>query len=409
MAGFGPFLIVVILNRSFPKRGPAMWRWLLLIVLVVAISAVAAWISISMPLGTASSSVEFPAGEAAPDPTKPQPKLVIDAEPNYDFGVMSQQSKGRREWVITNQGEGPLSLTGTQPSCSCTVIDPKPDQTVTVEPGKSYTIKIEWETRQFSNKYRKEARVLTNDSARPTLDFIVTGVVEPPVVILPPEGVVNLQTVPNDRETKTAVMVLSPDRDNMTIVSALSTRPDFIEVVPRPMTPEEIAALPIKPKSAYQLDLRIKPTSKLGNFQEKVIVKTDHPLREEVQFTISGRVAGPVTVTPPTGVRMPEVVSSRGAQGSAVLTVRGHEHTTFTCPKAPPGIEVKVEPMEGDEAAKSATSATAAGPIHRYRAEVIVQPGTPPGVIDTPLILQTDHPGASEVELPVYIRILGQG
>jgi hypothetical protein len=193
----------------------------------------------------------------------------------------------------------------------------------------------------------------------------------------------------------------------MKIVATQTTRPELLEVTSRPMTEEEKSGLPLVPKSGYRLDIRVKPTNRLGTFQEKVTVKTDHPLREEVQFTVAGRVVGPVTVTPPTGLRLPEVVSSQGGSGSIVLTVRGQESTTFTCPKPPPGVEVGVEALGAEEAPKG-TAAGAGGPVRRYRLDVKVKAGTPPGVIDAPLKLESDHPGAAEVEVPIYIRILGQ-
>lgn len=386
-----------------------MWRWLLLIVLVVAISAAAAWVSMLVSLGGGSSgSPAFPVAEN--DTSTPRPALVIDAKPEYEFGVMSQQSKGRHEWVITNEGEGPLVLTGTQPSCSCTVIDPKPDQSVTVEPGTSYTVRIEWETRQYTNKYRKEARILTNDSKYPTIDFIVTGLVEPPVVIVPTDGVINLQTITNDAEQVAPALVYSPDRAEMKIVDVRTTRPELLHVEVIPLTDEEKEHASFTSKSGYKLEVHVRPLPRLGTFREEVIVKTDHPLREEVRFTVAGKVVGPISVTPPLGLRMPDVSSSQGGSGSVVLTVRGQEHTSFTAENPPKGLTVNVVPLDSDSAeAPAVTGSAAAGPVRRYRLDVTVQPGLSPCVIDEPIVLRTDHPMAAEVEVPLYVRVLGQG
>ena len=41
----------------------------------------------------------------------------------------------------------------------------------------------------------------------------------------------------------------------------------------------------------------------------------------------------------------------------------------------------------------------------QYRLRVTVRPGTPPGVLDRPIVLKTDHPKAGEVRIPVSIYV----
>ena len=384
-----------------------MWRWLALVVLVVAISAVAAWVSISLPGNSStSSSLAFPTGiQDSTEPKGPLPKIVVSDETEYDFGTMAQQTKGTREWVVKNEGPGELILTGTQPTCSCTVIDPKPDEDVKVAPGESYTVRVEWETRQFQDKYEKTARILTNDPSRPDLTFVVSGIVRPAIVTYPADGFVNAQTVSNDAPHGLEVVITSPDRPETKILDMQSSRPDLIALEQIPLSEAEMTRL--ETKGGYKVIVVIKPTPILGSFREEVVIKTDHPLRDEVRLVVAGRVVGPISITPPVGIRMTNVEGPKGKTSVVILAVRGQERTSFEVASVPGKLEVKVVPL--DEGSTEGTDEKdAASGNHRYRVEITVPPGTPPGVIDQPIVLKTDHPRASEVQVPVYIRILGK-
>lgn len=384
-----------------------MWRWLALVVLVVAISAIAAWVSVSLPGDSStSSSLAFPTGtQDSTEPKGPLPKLVVSDETEYDFGTMAQQTKGTHEWVVKNEGPGELILTGTQPTCSCTVIDPKPDEEVKVPPGDSYTVRVEWETRQFQDKYEKTARILTNDPGRPDLTFVVLGIVRPAVVTYPADGFVNAQTVSNDTSHGFEVVLTSPDRPETKILDMQSSRPDLIDLEKIPLTEAELARL--EAKAGYKVTVVIKPTPILGTFREEVVVKTDHPLRDEVRLVVAGRVVGPISITPPVGIRMTDVEGPKGKTSVVILAVRGQDETHFEVASVPGKLEVKVVPLdEGSTEGKDQKDAVSGN--HRYRIEVTVPPGTPPGVIEQPILLKTDHPRASEVQVPVYIRILGK-
>ena len=382
-----------------------MWRWLALVVLVVAISAVAAWVSVALPGKTRSDSLAFPTGNlTSTEPKGPQPKLLIDDETEFDFGTMAQQTKGNHEWLVRNEGEGELILTGTEPTCSCTVIDPKPGEDVKVPPGESYTVRVEWETRQFQDKYEKTARILTNDPSRPDLTFVVSGVVRPAIVMFPSDGFVNVQTISNDTPHEFQVLLTSPDRPETKIVDMQSSRPDLIELEQKPMQDFELA--PVNAPSGTKVIVIVKPTPNLGSFREEVVIKTDHPLRDEVRLVVAGRVVGPISITPAIGLRMTDVEGSKGKSSFVILTVRGQDKTNFEVASLPGKLEVNVVPLDTEPTTEGGQKDGSAS--HRYRVDIAVPAGSAPGVIDRPIRLKTDHPRASEVQVPVYVRILGK-
>ncbi len=354
-----------------------------------------------MPGSTDATRLAFP---TANDADVPQPLLAIDADPLHQFGTMSQQSKDTHEWVVTNDGEGDLILTGTQPSCSCTVVDPKPDEDILLKPGESHTVKVEWETRQYTGEFRKTAQILTNDPRRPAIEFVIEGRIEPPVLVLPTDGLIQAGSISNESPHTYKALLASADRPDVAISEISTSRPDLLDVSYAPLSKDELAqvrALAPTIDRGHCVTVTVKPSTNLGQFQDDVVIKTDHPLRDEVRLTIAGKVVGPITVTPNEGVRLSAVPSNEGQEGSALLWVRGQSETRFEVARAPAGTLVTIEPADA--------SAGSSAKGRAYRLLLKVPAGQQPGVINDQILLDTDHPQASRVAVPVYIRILGQG
>lgn len=378
-----------------------MLRWLILVVLIVIVSASAAMLSTRLaPEEPAFDGVKLPS--AAIDPNAPAPVLVVDQALLHDFGIMAQQKKGRHKWIIKNEGEGVLNLIGTEPTCSCTVLNLKRDETYPLKPGESYTLDVEWETRGNSGPYEKQARVLSNDPKKPDMTFIVKGIVRPSIVMMPPEGLISTGNVSNLEPKQFHALIGSPDRPETKILSTTVSRPELLDVEVTPLTKDELAQLheSMTLTSGYRVTVTVKPTPALGAFSEEVVLKTDHPDREEVRMTVAGKVVGPISVMP-SSVRLSEVSSRTGDTTSVMLWVQGQEETEFTVVEKPDNVKVAVVPVDVQGKAKSASGRS-------YRMTVTVEPGIPSGVVNAPIVLKTNHPKAGEVHVPVQIVVVGE-
>lgn len=378
-----------------------MIRWLGLAVLVVAISAAAAWITQSVTaVDTATGDIPFPSATIAKQEIPgPAPTLILEEATTHQFGLMGQEEIGTKEYTIGNEGPGDLILTGTQPSCSCTVGNLKPGESVTVKPGEQFLLKIQWETRQFTGPYEKYASIETNDPRRPVITFTMKGEIQPDFIIMPEGGSIEARQVANDRPHEFSAILSCPTRPETAIVSMTSSKPELLQLSQRPLDEKELANLGLK-KGAVRVGIQIQPTSQLGPFLEELVLQTDHPKRSELRLSIGGTLVGPISVVP-SSIRMRDVYTNRGQQTSVILWVRGQETTTFEVAKKPDALELTIVPVEDKAKGENAVG-------RAYRMTVSVKPGTPPGVLDDPIILKTDHPNASELMIPVEIRILGE-
>jgi hypothetical protein len=377
-----------------------MWRrWLALAVLVVAVSGAAAWVTLSADsTGNSLDGPAFPTGSTKPAGPSGTVKLE-PAEDTVEFGVMDLHDKTLRRWTITNSGPGDLVLTGDQPYCSCTVMSLKQGEKKVLKPGETFDVEIEYEAKA-TGPAEKSARIFTSDPKREQLVFSFKGKVFPTIVTLPEEGYIDAGTIPNTEPRLFHAAIATPARPETKIVSITSSNPDLLEVVTKPLTAEERQKF--EWQTGEHLEITVKPSSKLGMFNEEIIVKTDHPKKDEVRLNLGGRIIGPISATPSV-LRMGDV-TARGHTQEVSVWVTGQDVTHFEVASVPRNLKAAIAPADDT---KGAPSKAAGG--RRYRLTVTVPPGTPPGVIEDPIVLTTDHPKAAEFRLPVQITVLGEG
>lgn len=368
-----------------------MKSWILLIVLVVAITTAA---TVAVPLLTADATNKFAAPSVKPD--GPSPTLEVSEKLAHEFGNMPFDTEGKHSWHFHNKGPGVLEIRNLGTDCSCTIAQLGKDSSAVVQvpPGKSEPIELTWNTRSNPGPYRKTARIGTNDPTKPEVILSVEGTVQPAVMTVPSDPAINFQSVSNDSPHTYQLAVFSADRPELKITRMVTSNPALLAVESRPLTKEECEGF--KVSAGHSITLTLKPTPNLGSFAEELLLETDHPQRRELKFTVLGNVEGPVVLAP-TSVILHDVLSHSGAEKELTMLVRGREETKFTVAKKPEGIDVAIAPIP--------TSGAAAGKLARYRMTVKVLPGTPAGKIKDEIVLKTDHPLASEVKVPVDVLV----
>jgi hypothetical protein len=368
-----------------------MTRWILLAVLVVAASALAPIVVSTLPLGDASP------GNLKPKPKKkmtgPPGKAVVDGDLTYSFGKMALHDAGTHVWTIKNEGQGDLILSKGEHTCSCTVANLGEGDTLALKPGKSTEVKLTWDPRH-EGKFRQSADInVDNDPDTSVLKFIIEGDVEPPIRLMPPEPLLDFGPM-SEGEPKTGyVAMASADRPDLKITAITPSNPERVKVTATPLTEAEQKSANLGP--GYRLNFEVRPGKALGTFQDQVVIKTDHRLQPELVIVVTGRVDGPVTVSPER-LRSVGITSARGGTLLAKLWVRGQENTNFTVAEKPKGLKVEIEP---DEVSLPTVKAK------QYRMTVTVPPGAPLGVTNGEIVLKTDHPLAEQVKVPVSLFV----
>jgi hypothetical protein len=407
-----------------------MIRWIILAVLIVVVAA-----AIPLAVSYLPADVSGPVPSARLDEDAgPPPVLVFDDEPTHDFGLMSEQDRGTRTWTLRNEGEGTLQLRFIEKPCTCTGVTVGEEQeslteggTLEIEPGEQADLTVAWETRDKIGEFSTYARFSTNDyEHHPTLSFMVKGVITPAVVVDPPR--LDFPAAPSDEERSLTAYLFSPTSPELAIEpNPASSRPGIVVGDVRPMTDEELETFnqarlealvghshgPGSPPSdhdhdeelpevtaGYLLTVTLKPGLPLGRFSDQITLKTDHPIRPVVEVPVSGQIVGPIAAMPER-LYMPSVDRTKGRTVTVMLNVRNHDQTNFTVrvPDTLQGIvEGTVEPVSEVNASEK---------FRQYRLQVSVPQGAKSGIHKGVLILETDHPQAEEVKVPVEVLVRG--
>lgn len=359
-----------------------MLRWVILAVAVVALAAIATVAVQFVP--SSEQGWNLPVASAN---TGPKPKAEVDKELTYEFGEMPQHSKGQRTWTITNAGEGDLELWKGTSTCMCTIAKLKEGDKVTLKPGESTEIELEWDTNEVHGDFHKGANIETNDPDRPTIPLFVHGKINPPVVVLPGETI-NLHNISADEPQDNFIALYSPDRPEFEITEVKTSKPDFLTAGVEPMSEDELKFA--ETKSGWKVNIHVEPGYPIGHLREEILIKTDHPLRPEIRVTAVGAVSGPISVVPER-VRMVNVKSRDGASTDVSLLVRGGNEAKIEVAEKPEKINATIEPSDAANG--------------RYKLKVDVPQGTPAGFIDGDIVLKTDQPNAAELRIPVSVLV----
>lgn len=359
-----------------------MLRWVILAVVVVLIAAGSVVL-----LDSASTTTSPFSQPVASKVVGPRPRAVIEGELTHQFGEIGQQETGRHAWKLTNEGDADLLVWKGTSTCMCTVakLDKDGDK-LTLKPGESTEIELEYQTNQTVGDFHKGANIETNDPEHPTFPLFVHGKVNPPVILIPGETI-DLNVVDSDDPKGVFFALYSPDRPETKITEINNSKPEFLSTSVEPMSESELASGQLK--AGWKVNVEVKPGFPLGQMREEIVVHTDHPHRPEVKVMVVGVVAGPVSVSPDR-IRMVTVKSAEGGGAEVLLNVRGGEEANFTVASKPEKLEVAVEPTDVKG---------------RYRARVSVPKGTPAGLVDGLVVLKTDLPNAGELKIPVSFLV----
>ena len=377
-----------------------MLRWMLLAVLVIALSAAA---TVAVQFLPSSESDAGPAALLPKKPEGPAPAVDVEGGTSFNFGTLPQMITSSHAWVVRNVGKADLKLMVKGTTCKCTVANLGAGGEAAIKPGEPTEIRLEWNTKEGSGPFQQTATIATNDPLHPELTFEISGEVQPPIVMWPPDPAVNLPTVQNDKGEVVNKAFFSPDRQGFKITSVKSSRPDLLEATVKAMDADQLKqfASHAKVKAGQLMEVRVKPSTALGPFSEELLIATDHPSRPELRLMVMGRLVGPINVAPE-DVRLTNVSGERGGHALLSIYVRGQEDTKFTVVSAPAPLKVEVKPV--DESARPAGTGAKG---RQYRMTVTIPPGAPSGEIGGAIELKTDHPQAGRVSVPVRVVVVG--
>ena len=307
--------------------------WLTVVVGVVVVTGVGTVLFVSTPNMQTFAEVDAQSGE----PSSPEglPKTVVE-KTSDEVGKVAQMHEGESEFVIRNGGAAPLTLKPSKPSCTCaavtvetagdqgerqfiklTSVDGTPPKWLTerssddlafvsLAPGKSARIIVQWDSKQRVGKYSVHAVIRTNDPLKKSVAFTVKLDVERDIEIKPPT--LRLGNVTEGKETQRTVYIFSSVHENLELAKTRFSSKTFT-VATEPLVPEELKELDAK--SGVKVHVTFSGRMPIGYFREAFRFESSTEPGKERLIPIEGHLAGRITLSP-RGVRFGVV--ARGAK-----------------------------------------------------------------------------------------------
>jgi hypothetical protein len=187
---------------------------------------------------------------------------IAFADTVFDFGKIRAGDMAKHTFVFTNVGPDVLSVTHVQPSCGCTATA---DWTRTVEPGKTGSIPIQFNSGSFNGHVLKTITVASSDKSQPSVMLQIKGSIWRPIEVSPQFAVINIAP---DADSGSAVVKILNNTDEQVTFSEpeISHRSFRATIAPGTNNPGKeflmtVSAIPPLPSGSVQGQITIKTSS----------------------------------------------------------------------------------------------------------------------------------------------------
>src|SRR6058998_2026849 len=150
------------------------------------------------------------------------PKIQF-AELVYDFGKVNSGVVVKHDFVFTNIGTATLQIIDVRPGCGCTTAGTWDKQ---IEPGKTGSIPLQFNSANFGGAVTKSATVTCNDPNQTNVLLQIKGTVWKPIDITPTMAVFNVSSEVQTNETK-IVRIVNNETNLLTLSDLQCTNKSF--------------------------------------------------------------------------------------------------------------------------------------------------------------------------------------
>jgi hypothetical protein len=210
------------------------------------------------------------------------PKIQF-ATPVFDFGKVNSGELVKHSFVFTNSGTATLQILDVRPGCGCTTAGTWDKE---VEPGKTGSIPLQFNSANFGGMVVKSATVTCNDPAQSNVVLQIKGTVWKPIEISPTMAVFNVSSETQTNESR-VVRIVNNLEEPLELSDLQSTNPTF---------KAEIKT--VKPGKEFELHITASPPFNGPSIVSPVTMKTSSPKMSNINVTAYVVVQQPVTVVP---------------------------------------------------------------------------------------------------------------
>ncbi len=283
-----------------------------------------------MTMGSAVVSAQqapaLPTSAAASTNVLIGPKIQF-ATPLYDFGRARAGELVKYTYVFTNTGDQLLILKTVQGQCHCTTAG---QWTKQVEPGKTGSIPIQFDSTANNGPVFKQVTVTCNVTNQPTLFLQLKGTVYRPYAVNPQIAVLNLAP---DAEGASMIVTITNNTEEPLLLSSpeVNNRAFSVQLVTNQLG------------RGYQAKVSIVPPMPTVNVQGQMILKTSWTNTPNIRVALVANVQPAVMVTPPhinlaPGPLPRAVTNSVTIQNNSATNVLKLSEPTINVP----GVEVEI-------------------------------------------------------------------
>lgn len=277
--------------------------------------------------------------------TGPQPRLVVAGESTLEFDNVAQGITDEATFVVENKGEGELRLTPYYPKCTCaglevkqkTPAEPTEDFIrmkakdkkwsttasknspgfVTIPPGGSAEVTVQWDTTNRLGKYSVAGELKTNDRSHKLLTFTINLNVKRDIMYHEaPE--VEFGTLSQGEKSERTILIYSPIHEDMKIVET-STSTAALQAELRPI-PDDLRES-LAAKSGNLVAIISDGTLPEGHFRHELTFATSLNPNNRETVPIRGTVRGKMELLPSV---VNFGVAAAGKQHEVVVKVFAH-------------------------------------------------------------------------------------
>jgi len=213
--------------------------------------------------------------------TEKQPRIFCE-EPTFDFGSRDASETVDHTFVLKNTGTADLEIKRVQPACGCTTAELEKK---IVPPGESSRISAKLSLEGRGGELQKPILIESNDPQNPALQLVMKGIVGAHFEITPSTMVLRKDSP--EAPSTASVIVKSLKNEKFEIIDAKSESGKLI--VRWDKFPDE---------NAFQLTANCEEQFQPGQYGDKIIVETNHPMKKQLEISVIVIVPTPIVVAP---------------------------------------------------------------------------------------------------------------
>jgi hypothetical protein len=383
--------------------------------------------------GCSNSNTQAAGGAAAATPTvttaeATRPLKVLDNKPprflvdkqSYNFHKMDQHQVGNHNFEIRNDGDGILLLRIQHTTCGCTSVklgdvmwDPKnpaPKTIVTLAPGSKVDLEMNWKTEERMGEFKTNANVETNDPKQPVVTFSVEGEIIPYIQIS--QSQVKMEDVRNGGVTNSSTFVYSKKFEDLQLTDVSSSNP-LISAETEPA--DEFFLKSVQAVSGSKILIKVAPGLPIGPFAASLEFNTNKEERPKVTIQVTGHVMGDVLLSPTESLEFGSVKVAEGMTKTIFVKIVGDSPIEVKLGRVgllrqdvlrtDPDKVGDLDAVKVEDDILNVTLTQFESAKNRWQLKVQVPAGSPGGKFKGIIELETTHPTAKLVKIPVRFQV----